>query len=126
HDGLLSLRARNNLIEELDCSLTLFERLTELDLEGNMIRSIHDLELLPVLSKLVLRKNSLSECTLKRSMKTLRQLDLSDNDLTSLDLSNTPNIQSVHADRNRIRELTGFDRARRLDSLSLREQHGNS
>jgi len=126
HDGLLSLRARNNLIEELDCSLTLFERLTELDLEGNMIRSIHDLELLPVLSKLVLRKNSLSEFTLKRSMKTLRQLDLSDNDLTSLDLSNTPNIQSVHADRNRIRELTGFDRARRLDSLSLREQHGNS
>ncbi|UNI24675.1 Protein nud1 [Purpureocillium takamizusanense] len=126
HDGLLSLRARNNLIEELDCSLTLFERLTELDLEGNMIRSIHDLELLPSLSKLVLRKNSLSEFRLKRSMKTLRQLDVSDNDLTSLDLSNLPNIQSVHADRNRIRELTGFDRARRLDSLSLREQHGNS
>ncbi|KAJ6439407.1 conserved leucine-rich repeat protein [Purpureocillium lavendulum] len=125
HDGLLSLRARNNLIEELDCSVNLFERLTDLDLEGNMIRSIRDLELLPALSKLVLRKNSLSEFTLRRRMPTLRQLDVSDNALRTLDLSNMPNIQSVQADRNCIRELTGFDRARRLDSLSLREQQGD-
>lgn len=125
HDGLLSLRARNNLIEEVDFSTVSFERLTELDLDGNRISSIRNLQLLPALSRLRLQRNRLCQLTLEASMTTLRQLDVSDNDLTTLDLSNMPNIHSVHADRNRIYELSGFERARRLDSLSLREQHGD-
>ncbi|POR32480.1 Septation initiation network scaffold protein cdc11 [Tolypocladium paradoxum] len=125
HDGLLSLRARNNLIEEVDFSTVSFERLTELDLDGNSICSIQNLELLPALSRLRLQRNRLCQFTLEGRMKTLRQLDVSDNDLTTLDLSNMPNIHSVHADRNRIHEVSGFERARRLDSLSLREQHGD-
>ncbi|PNY29263.1 Septation initiation network scaffold protein cdc11 [Tolypocladium capitatum] len=124
HDGLLSLRARNNLIEGVDFSTVSFERLTELDLEGNNMSSIQNLELLPALSRLRLQRNRLDQFTLGASMKTLRQLDVSNNELTRLDLSNMPRIHSVHADRNRIRALSGFERARRLDSLSLREQHG--
>jgi hypothetical protein len=42
-----------------------------------------------------------------------------------LDVSNLPNLHSVHADRNRITELSGFSRARKLDSLSLREQRAD-
>ncbi|KYK56217.1 conserved leucine-rich repeat protein [Drechmeria coniospora] len=126
HDGLLSLRARNNLIEHVDFSTAMFERLTELDLEGNSIVSVQNLELLPALSRLGLKRNRLRDLTLKAEMRTLRQLDVSDNELESLDLSNLPSIRCVYADRNRLCELSGFERARRLDSLSIREQHGDS
>ncbi|CAM1510569.1 Fc.00g009040.m01.CDS01 [Cosmosporella sp. VM-42] len=124
HDGLLSLRARDNLIEEVDFGNIKMDRLTELDLEGNRITSVRGLERLPLLSKLRLGKNRLQNFTVKTIIKTLRQLDLGDNELTSLDISNLPSLHSLHADRNRIADITGFGRARRLDSLSLREQRG--
>ncbi|KAF5024253.1 hypothetical protein F66182_3685 [Fusarium sp. NRRL 66182] len=122
HDGLLSLRARDNLIEEVDFAMVKMERLTELDLGGNQISSIRNMELAPALSKLRLTKNKLASFTVRSCNKGLRQLDLSDNQLTSLDISNMPNLHSLHVDRNRISELVGFSKARRLDSLSLREQ----
>ncbi|KAF4970690.1 hypothetical protein FSARC_2321 [Fusarium sarcochroum] len=125
HDGLLSLRARDNLIEEVDFATVKMERLTELDLEGNQISSIRNIKLAPALAKLRLSKNKLARFVVPSCIKALRQLDLSDNQLTSLDVSNMPNLHSLHADRNRIFELTGFSRARRLDSLSLREQRAD-
>ncbi|XP_044723799.1 septation initiation network scaffold protein cdc11 [Hirsutella rhossiliensis] len=125
HDGLLSLRARNNAIESLDFSTVMLERLTELDLDGNNVGAIHNLEMLPTLSRLRLRGNRLRQLTVKSSLGALRELDVSDNELTELDLGNLPNIRSVHADRNRIHRLSGFEQARRLDSLSLREQRGD-
>ncbi|KAF4505918.1 hypothetical protein G6O67_007817 [Ophiocordyceps sinensis] len=125
HDGLLSLRARNNAIESLDFATMLLERLTELDLAGNSVSAIHNLELLPALSRLKLRGNRLAQLTVNGRLGALRELDVSDNELTELDLCNLPNIRSVRADRNRIHRLSGFERARRLDSLSLREQRGD-
>lgn len=124
HDGLLSLRARDNRIEELDFASLKLDRLTELDLSDNTICSIYNLELLPSLARLKLSKNRLGQLTLKGSVKTLRQLDVSDNELASLDMTNLPNLQSLHADRNFISSMQGFSKARRLDSLSLREQQG--
>ncbi|KAI8683517.1 hypothetical protein NCS57_00016100 [Fusarium keratoplasticum] len=124
HDGLLTLRARDNLIEEVDFARVKMERLTELDLGGNQISSVRNLELAPALVRLRLSKNRLESFTVATEVKGLRQLDLSDNRLTSLDISNLPNLHSLHADRNRIVDLVGFNRARRLDSLSLREQYG--
>jgi Leucine-rich repeat (LRR) protein len=124
HDGLLTLRARDNLIEEVDFARVKMERLTELDLSGNQISSVRNLELAPALVRLRLSKNRLESFTVATEVKGLRQLDLSDNRLTSLDISNLPNLHSLHADRNRIVDLAGFNRARRLDSLSLREQYG--
>ncbi|KAM5524239.1 wd repeat domain-containing protein [Fusarium oxysporum f. sp. phaseoli] len=125
HDGLLSLRARDNLIEEVDFARVKMERLTELDLGGNRVSSIRNLELAPALSRLRLSKNKLTSFVAPSCIKTLRQLELSDNQLTCLDVSNLPNLHSVHADRNRITELSGFSRARKLDSLSLREQRAD-
>ncbi|KAF7547689.1 hypothetical protein G7046_g8929 [Stylonectria norvegica] len=125
HDGLLSLRARDNLIEVVDFAGIKMNRLTELDLGGNRITSVRNLELLPSLARLRLTKNRLESFAVKNNNKTLRQLDLSDNQLTSLDISNLPNLHSLHADRNSICDMSGFSRARRLDSLSLREQQGS-
>lgn len=124
HDGLLSLRARNNLLEEVDFALVRLDRLSDLDLAGNEIRSLENLELLPSLSKLKLNKNKLQQLNLKGNIKTLRQLDVNDNELESLDLSGVPSLHSLHADRNRISHIGGFTKTRRLDSLSLREQRG--
>ncbi|KAF7551998.1 hypothetical protein G7Z17_g4638 [Cylindrodendrum hubeiense] len=125
HDGLLSLRARDNLIEEVDFASIKMERLTELDVGGNQITSVRNLELVPALARLKLGKNRLEHFTVDSSIKGLRELELGDNNLTYLDVSNLPNLHSLHADRNRIVELTGFSHTRRLDSLSLREQRGD-
>lgn len=124
HDGLLSLRARDNLIEELDFATIKMERLMKLDVAGNQITLVRNLELVPALARLKLGKNRLESFTVESSVKGLRELDLSDNSLTYLDVSNLPNLHSLHADRNRIVELTGFSYTRHLDSLSLREQRG--
>lgn len=125
HDGLLHLRARNNLIEEVDFASLQLERLTELDLAGNQINCIRNLEVLPALSKLKVSHNKLEEFVIEGTVRALRHLDVSDNDLTSLDIGNLPGLHSLYADRNSLTELRGFSRARRLDSLSLREQRGS-
>jgi Leucine-rich repeat (LRR) protein len=122
HDGLLSLRARDNLIDEVDFARVKMDRLTELDLEGNQISSIRNMAHAPALARLRLSKNRLASFKVPSCIKGLRQLELNDNQLTCVDVSNMPNLQSLHADRNRIVDLTGFSRARKLDSLSLREQ----
>ncbi|KAK2589934.1 Protein nud1 [Conoideocrella luteorostrata] len=124
HDGLLSLRARNNMIEEVDFSLSRFERLQELDLSNNKISSVHNLDLLQVLTRLKLSKNRMTELPTAECKTSLRHLDMSDNELVILDLSNFPNLHSMYADRNHIHTVCGVDRTRRLDSLSLREQRG--
>ncbi|KAF5680576.1 Septation initiation network scaffold cdc11 [Fusarium heterosporum] len=125
HDGLLTLRARHNLIEEVDFARVQMERLTELDLEGNQITCIRNFAHAPAMSRLKLSKNKLASFTVPSCIKGLRHLDLSDNQLTCVDVSNMPDLQTLHADRNRITELTGFNRARKLDSLSLREQRAD-
>ncbi|KJZ72736.1 hypothetical protein HIM_07928 [Hirsutella minnesotensis 3608] len=125
HDGLLSLRARDNAIESLDFSTIALDRLAELDLNGNQIISIRKLEKLPALSQLQLRGNKLVQFTANERLDALRQLDLSDNEIEILDFSNLPNIRIVQVDRNRVFQLSGLERARRLDSLSLREQRGD-
>ncbi|KAF4450143.1 Septation initiation network scaffold protein cdc11 [Fusarium austroafricanum] len=125
HDGLLSLRARDNLIEEVDFARVKMERLTELDLGGNRVSSVRNMEHAPALTRLRLSKNKLTSFVVPTCIKGLRLLELSDNQLTTLDVSNMPSLHSLHADRNRITGLSGFSRARKLDSLSLREQRAD-
>lgn len=132
HDSLQVLRARNNLIESVDFEGTRLHRLTDLDLEGNQINSVRNVDQLPCLATLNLQRNwladfgptTLSDVYDERLpvMHSLRYLKLSDNDLTSLDLSAFPALRLLHADRNQLTTLTGFSRCRRLDTLSLREQ----
>ncbi|KAH8677777.1 hypothetical protein BX600DRAFT_376440 [Xylariales sp. PMI_506] len=124
HDSLQVLRARGNLITEIDFNGTRLQRLTDLDLEGNEIISIHNLEQLSCLSSLNVENNHLSafSTTTDDSMTCLKYVKLSNNALTELDLTKFPAIRLLHADRNHLAVFKGFSRARRLDSLSLREQ----
>ncbi|PFH61407.1 hypothetical protein XA68_17459 [Ophiocordyceps unilateralis] len=124
-DGLLTLRARNNEIERVDFSGTTLSRLCELDLENNRIESVAKLNRLPALARLSLRGNRLRTLKLTGRLEALRQLDVSNNELDELDLEHMPKIRSVQADKNRIHRVSGFKRARQLDSLSLREQSGD-
>lgn len=126
HDGLLSIRARGNRIEELDFSVSRFDRLQDLDLSDNQISSVRNLDHLPVLAHLKLSKNRMTELPGVECMRSLRHLDVSDNELAVLDASSFPNLHSMHADRNCIHQVCGFERTRRLDSLSLREQRGKA
>ncbi|KAM0285805.1 hypothetical protein ACHAQH_001267 [Verticillium albo-atrum] len=125
HDGLLSLRARDNMIEELDFDGTKLDRLTELDLCGNKIRAIRNLGQLTSLETLKVQRNQLVDFGSEAALPCLRHLDIGDNNVTSFDISPMPCLRVLHADRNRISKITGFARARYLDSISLREQRGD-
>ncbi|KAM0330887.1 hypothetical protein ACHAQA_003843 [Verticillium albo-atrum] len=125
HDGLLSLRVRDNLIEELDFDGTKLDRLTELDLCGNKIRAIRNLTQLTSLETLKLQRNQLRDFGSDAALPCLRHLDVGDNNVASLDISSMPCLRVLHADRNRISKITGFAHARYLDSISLREQRGD-
>ncbi|KAF7521199.1 hypothetical protein G7054_g12519 [Neopestalotiopsis clavispora] len=125
HDSLQVLRARNNLIEEVDLEGTKLQHLTELDLQGNNIRSVANIEQLSSLSTLNLEDNCLASfSTTTDDMPSLRYLQLSINAITELSIASFPSLRLLHADRNQLITLRGFSRARRLDSLSLREQRG--
>jgi len=128
HDGLQSLRARGNAIEELDFNGNRLDCLTDLDLKNNRIQRITNLEQLPALDSLNLEGNQLESFGIGAEipLSSLRYLRLDDNKLTSLDLKLIPHLRLLHADRNCLSQITGFSRARRIDSLSLREQHGDA
>ncbi|KAI0205457.1 hypothetical protein F4808DRAFT_409278 [Astrocystis sublimbata] len=128
HDSLQVLRARNNQIAQIDFDGTTMHRLTELDLENNQIASLENTQQLSSLSTLNLQSNCLTSFTPSSQGQyfvSLKVLKLSDNDIQSLDLSVTPSLRLLHADRNSITTMTGFSQCRCLDSLSLREQRGN-
>ncbi len=124
HDGIQSLRARGNVIETIDFHGSKLHRLADLDLEGNLISSVANVEGLPLLSSLNLRNNRLKDFRLgdNRTALSLRMLDLSDNTLVSLDISPFPSLRLFYADRNSLVSLKGFSKTPRLDTVSLREQ----
>ena len=122
HDSLQQLRARGNEIEEVDFTESGLTRLTELDLKRNRITRVKGLEQIPCLSSVNLDCNQLTELEVKEEMPTLRYLRLDDNLLERLDVRMLPRLRLLHADRNRLARVDGFSRARKVDSLSLREQ----
>ncbi|PMB68573.1 Septation initiation network scaffold protein cdc11 [Beauveria bassiana] len=124
HEGLLSLRARDNFIEELDFEDSTFSRLTELDLAGNTIEIVCNMHLAPCLSRLKLSNNKIRTFEASKSCNTIRHLDVSQNKLEHLDVTGLPNLHTLLADGNHLSTVTGLERTKRLDSLSLREQRG--
>ncbi|KAK3683918.1 hypothetical protein B0T22DRAFT_384657 [Podospora appendiculata] len=127
HNTIQTLRARGNAIEELDFGGNRLDRLTELDLKNNAIKTVANIEELPALSSLNLEGNRLETFAISSNIRldSLRHLRLDDNNLTTLSISHLPLLRLLHADRNCLTQITGFSRARRIDSLSLREQRGS-
>lgn len=126
HKGLQTLRVRGNLIEQVDFDGNMLHQLTDLDLKNNQISHITNIDQLASLSSLNLDSNQLTSFSVDASqpMTALRYLRLDDNNLTSLNVRALPHLRLLHADRNALVHISGFSRARRIDSLSLREQHG--
>ncbi|KAK0670934.1 hypothetical protein QBC41DRAFT_363670 [Cercophora samala] len=124
HRGLQSLRARGNQIEEIDFEGSTLSQLTDLDLKENKIKTIANLDALPILSSLNLEGNQLESFSIDSDapMHSLRYLYLNNNQLSSLSVAKTPHLRLLHADKNFLVRISGFSRARRIDSLSLREQ----
>ncbi|KAK4156394.1 hypothetical protein C8A00DRAFT_30788, partial [Chaetomidium leptoderma] len=127
HKGLQTLRVRGNLIEEVDLDGSTLHQLTDLDLKNNHINRVANIGHLPSLSTLNLEGNQLTSFAIDsdQPMTTLRYLRLDDNKLTTLNVDKLPHLRLLHADRNALVQIAGFSRARRIDSLSLREQHGD-
>ncbi|KXX82559.1 Septation initiation network scaffold protein cdc11 [Madurella mycetomatis] len=125
HRGLQTLRVRGNLIEDINFDGATMDQLAELDLKNNRIKCIANLGQLSSLNSLNLESNHLSTFSLETNpLPSLKYLHLDDNRLTSLDIKLLPHLRLLHADRNALVRIQGFSRARRIDSLSLREQHG--
>ncbi|CAG8973819.1 hypothetical protein HYALB_00005564 [Hymenoscyphus albidus] len=123
-DGLISLRLRGNLVESIDFRGTELQRLTHLDLRNNQIRDVQNLHELRSLSDLDLEENQLSSFYVEapEGLETLKSLRLGGNDLERIDIGPYPNLRTLYLDKNRLVHLTGFLKAKHLDSLSLREQ----
>lgn len=124
HESLLKVRARGNAVEEIDFEGTSLQRLATLDLEGNKIRRMENLNELSALSVLNLKDNCLAEFA-PPEFVPLRHLDVSGNRLRILDLTSMGRLEQVSADRNRLATVEGLGRTPKLDSLSLREQGGS-
>ncbi|TLD25598.1 hypothetical protein PspLS_06239 [Pyricularia sp. CBS 133598] len=127
HDGLQILRARNNNIESIDLEHCNMASLFELDLADNDIKTVSHIENLCRLSILNLQRNKVEkfEVMSGKPFLSLRRLELDGNNLISLDITLLPQIKVIHADKNKLQTLSGFNKATRLDSLSLREQMGD-
>ncbi|TLD10027.1 hypothetical protein PgNI_05534 [Pyricularia grisea] len=127
HDGLQILRARNNHIESIDLEHCNMASLFELDLAGNAIKTVSHIENLGRLSILNLQRNKLEKFEIMsgKPFSSLRRLELDQNNLVSLEITLLPQIKVIHADKNKLQTLSGFNKATRLDSLSLREQMGD-
>ncbi|KAG9242833.1 protein phosphatase 1 [Calycina marina] len=127
-DSLLSLHVRGNMIESLDFAGCRLERLQELDLNANRIRTIRNIHLLKSLSTLNVETNELSSFSVDGSHKldSLKYLRLNGNFLKSIDVSRLSNLRLLYLDQNRLGNITGLLKAKHLDSLSLREQRGGS
>ncbi|KAK4248601.1 hypothetical protein C7999DRAFT_13484 [Corynascus novoguineensis] len=128
HKGLQTLRVRGNLIEEVDFDGNTLHQLTDLDLKNNQIRHVANVDQLSSLSSLNLDGNQLTAFSVDTAqpMTSLRYLRLDDNKLTTLNVRALPHLRLLHADRNALVQIAGFSRARRIDSLSLREQRGEA
>ncbi|KAH6620667.1 hypothetical protein B0J18DRAFT_398485 [Chaetomium sp. MPI-SDFR-AT-0129] len=133
HKGLQTLRVRGNLIEQVDFDGNTLHQLTDLDLRNNQIRSVAHVEQLAALTSLNLDGNQLTSFSVDYQqgddnngtpISPLRYLRLDDNHLTTLNVRALSHLRLLHADRNALVQVAGFSRARRIDSLSLREQHG--
>ncbi|CAK7564489.1 MAG: Protein nud1 [Sporothrix epigloea] len=124
HDALQTLRARDNRFTTVNFDGTRLLKLVDLDLENNQITTATNLDQLTSLVTLNLRRNRLINLTAVScgALPLVRTLNLSDNQLTTLDVHGLPALRILFADRNRLARIKGFSKTPRLDSISIREQ----
>lgn len=96
-------------------------RLNELDLSHNELTTVQNLDFLPALSTLNLSFNQLNSVNIAL-MPNLRALKLSNNRLHALDTAMLPSLALLYADHNWLSTITGLEQCHSLEILSAREQ----
>ncbi|KIJ54584.1 hypothetical protein M422DRAFT_24524 [Sphaerobolus stellatus SS14] len=99
-------------------------RMELVNLSRNRIREISGIGTVGSLCALNLDHNQLGSIEGEDSQPKLRTLRISSNRLTRLDVSSFVNVRTLYADNNKLGDIVGVKRLRRLENLSLRNQGG--
>ena len=94
----------------------------KLDLQGNDLHKVAQLNCLESLETLDLSRNSIRHLCLEDLMPNLSKLDVADNQLDRMDIASAPNLRSLTIDRNAVGKIEGLREHTRLESLLWREQ----
>ncbi|WEW56898.1 Protein nud1 [Emydomyces testavorans] len=121
-DGLLTLQAKNNLLDAVDFKRAELLRLKQLDLAGNEISNIANIDSLSALETLDLRHNKIQSFNPQGSLQHLQSLKLSHNHLQDLDLAVFPALQLLYVDCNHLSTIRNLEMCQCLDTVSIREQ----
>ncbi|EAW06719.1 uncharacterized protein ACLA_084140 [Aspergillus clavatus NRRL 1] len=122
-NGLLSLKLSHNSLTAVDFGAAELTRLQELDLSHNQLVSVRHLDLLPSLSKLDLSDNYVKKINLSAPLPSLESLKLANNQLQNLDVSMLQSLVLLYLDQNYLSTISGLERCRGLEILSVREQN---
>ncbi|KAF1817512.1 hypothetical protein P152DRAFT_408215 [Eremomyces bilateralis CBS 781.70] len=126
-DGLLELSLKGNRVRVADFTGSELKRLTKLNLAANGMEKFIGFETLPALVDLNLDDNELDETPLGTGghdgLKLLRSLSIRRNGLTELPITiDGLNVENLYLDGNRLPRQTNFDKLKRLQLVSMRQQ----
>ncbi|MCJ1433437.1 hypothetical protein MMC27_002797 [Xylographa pallens] len=123
-NGLIKLTVRRNALKSLEFGGYDLQRLVELDVQGNQITMVSGLHELPEIAHINLRNNNLTNLAsdVAVAMPALRVLDISNNNVTDMDISNLPNIQTLYLDNNHVTHIAGLRHSVSLATLTWRNQ----
>ena len=119
-DGLLKISARRNKLQQLCFDNSQLYRLEELDIGGNAIHSIRNLEDLVSLKTLNLDGNPLVESLqVHQEMPHLSQISARGCSLTHLDAGKFPALRSLLIDKNRLSRVKGIENVQNIEIISM-------
>jgi len=123
-DSLLSLSVKRNKLTEVDFSSADMQRLSKLDLSGNVIKVVQGLHCLPDLTHLDMSQNQLQFFLdeAETALQKLTHLCLDHNEMESIDLTLVPNVIHVTADNNKLKRLPKVNHEHMVQKLSIRNQ----
>ncbi|MCJ1380438.1 hypothetical protein MMC17_003541 [Xylographa soralifera] len=123
-NGLIKLRVRRNALRSLDFGGYDLQRLVELDVQGNQVTMISCLHELPEIAHVNLRNNKLTDFAsdIAFAMPALRFLDISNNNVTDMNINNLPNIQTLYLDNNHVTRIAGLQYSASLATITWRNQ----
>lgn len=123
-DALVKLSVKSNRLKKVDFEHTHWNNLQILNLDRNQICEVTGLHHLKSVYLLNLDRNQLYSLTIDEPMPNLRVLRVNENRLETLNVSKLVNLRTLYIDNNDLIEITGANRLRKLENLSVRDQRG--
>jgi len=123
-DSLMKLSMKGNRIKKINFELAHWDHLEVLNLDRNQISEVTGLHHLKSVYLLNLDRNQLYTLTIEEPMPKLRVFRMNENRLESLEVSKLVNLRTLYIDTNDLMEISGANRLRKLENLSVRDQRG--